>query len=228
MTKSLILQVDNLTKTFRQGKNTICVLDNISLSVKKGEVIALVGPSGCGKTTLLQNLGLLDKPDHGQIIINNIDYNDKSDSIRTRCRLENLGFIYQAYNLLSDFTALENCMMPLLIANISKKIARVQAEEILTTLGLEHRFNHYPSQLSGGEQQRVAIARSLIHKPSLVLADEPTGNLDQENAKKVINLLIETSRKMHTSLIIVTHNLEIVKNVDRILTINSARIISKK
>jgi lipoprotein-releasing system ATP-binding protein len=228
MTKSVILKVENLTKTFRQGKNNICVLDNISLSVKKGEVIALVGPSGCGKTTLLQILGLLDRPDHGQIMIKNVDYNNKSDNIKTRCRLENLGFIYQAYNLLSDFTALENCMMPLLIANISKKIARAQATEILSVLGLENRLNHYPSQLSGGEQQRVAIARSLIHKPSLVLADEPTGNLDQENAKKVINLLIETSRKMQTSLIIVTHNLEIVKNVDRILTINNGKIISKK
>ncbi|MBP9791814.1 MAG: ABC transporter ATP-binding protein [Rickettsiales bacterium] len=228
MTKSVILKVDNLTKTFKQGKINICVLEDISLSVKKGEVIALVGPSGCGKTTLLQILGLLDRPDHGQIIINNINYNDKSDSIKTKCRLENLGFIYQAYNLLSDFTAIENCMMPLLIANISRKTAKAQATEILSILGLEQRVNHYPSQLSGGEQQRVAIARSLIHKPSLVLADEPTGNLDQENAKKVINLLIETSRKMQTSLIIVTHNLEIVKNVDRILTINNAKIISKK
>jgi lipoprotein-releasing system ATP-binding protein len=229
MTESgTILEIKNLTKTFAQGKNQICVLDNISLSLKKGEVLALVGPSGCGKTTLLQILGLLDKPDHGKIIIDNIDYRDKSDQDKTTCRLQNLGFIYQAYNLLSDFTALENCMMPLLISKNSRKFASSQAITLLSELGLEDRLNHYPSQLSGGEQQRVAIARSLIHQPKLILADEPTGNLDHDNAQKVMNLLIASVRQMQTSLVIVTHNLELVKNVDKIVTINNAKILLKK
>ena len=228
MTKAVTLKTEKLCKSFTQGKNKIKVLNDISLSIKKGEVIALVGPSGCGKTTLLQLLGLLDKADSGKIIINDIDYSKKSDAAKTTCRLNKLGFVYQAHNLLSDFTALENCIMPLLIANTPKKTAIAQATELLSSLGLKNRINHYPSQLSGGEQQRVAIARSLIHKPELILADEPTGNLDHDNAKKVMDLLIQAVRQMQNSLVIVTHNLEIVKNADKILTINNAKIINKK
>ena len=227
MTTNIILQVEKLNKSFQQGKNTINVLKDISLSIKMGEIIALVGPSGCGKTTLLQLLGLLDKPNSGKIIINGTDYNKKNSSAKTKCRLNNIGFIYQSYNLLSDFTALENCMMPLLIAKHSKQEATVKATELLSSLGLENRLSHYPSQLSGGEQQRVAIARSLIHKPDVILADEPTGNLDRDNAKKVIEILIQAVRQMKNSLVIVTHNLEIVKNVDKILTINNAKILTK-
>lgn len=228
MTKAVTLKVEKLCKSFTQGKNKIKVLNDISLSIKKGEVIALVGPSGCGKTTLLQLLGLLDKADSGKLIINDTDYSNKSDADKTTCRLNKLGFVYQAHNLLSDFTALENCIMPLLIANTAKKTAITQAIELLSSLGLKNRINHYPSQLSGGEQQRVAIARSLIHKPELILADEPTGNLDHDNAKKVMDLLIQAVRQMQNSLVIVTHNLEIVKNADKILTINNAKIINTK
>ena len=228
MTKSAILKVEKLNKSFKQGKNKIKVLNDISLSIKKGEIIALVGPSGCGKTTLLQLLGLLDKADSGKVVINGTDYSNKSDTAKTTCRLNNLGFIYQAHNLLSDFTALENCMMPLLIANIPKRTAAKQVTILLSSLGLKNRLNHYPSQLSGGEQQRVAIARSLIHKPDLILADEPTGNLDHDNAKKVMDLIIKAVRQMQNSLIIVTHNLEIVKHADKILTINNAKITNKK
>lgn len=228
MTKAVTLKTEKLCKSFTQGKNKIKVLNDISLSIKKGEVIALVGASGCGKTTLLQLLGLLDKANSGKIIINDVDYSNKSDAAKTTCRLNKLGFVYQAHNLLSDFTALENCIMPLLIANTAKKTAITQAIELLSSLGLKNRINHYPSQLSGGEQQRVAIARSLIHKPELILADEPTGNLDHDNAKKVMDLLIQAVRQMQNSLVIVTHNLEIVKNADKILTINNAKIINKK
>lgn len=228
MTNTTILKVETLCKSFKQGKKNIKVLNDVSLSIKNSEVIALVGPSGCGKTTLLQLLGLLDKADSGNIIISGTDYSNKSDALKTTCRLHKLGFVYQAHNLLSDFTALENCIMPLLIAKQSKKTAITQATSLLSSLGLKNRLDHYPSQLSGGEQQRVAIARSLIHKPDLILADEPTGNLDHNNAKKVMDILIKAVRQMQKSLVIVTHNLEIVKNVDKILTINNAKIINKK
>jgi lipoprotein-releasing system ATP-binding protein len=222
------LQVEKLNKSFKQGKNTIHVLKNISLSVKKGEIMALVGPSGCGKTTLLQLLGLLDKPDSGHIIINGTDYNTQDNTLKTNCRLNHIGFIYQSYNLLNDFTALENCIMPLLIAKHSRKEASLKAIELLSSLGLKNRIQHLPSQLSGGEQQRVAIARSIIHQPDLILADEPTGNLDHDNAKKVMDILIRAVRQMQKSLVIVTHNLDIVKDVDKIMTISNAHITTKK
>ena len=226
--KDLILKVTGISKYFKQGDNIINILDDASLTVYENEVVALVGPSGCGKTTFLQIIGLLDEPTKGEIIIDGQDLSKKSDSYRTDYRKNHIGFVYQSHNLLGDFTAFDNVMMPLLLkggGNKSKRDALVF--EMLSKLGLENRRNNLPSQLSGGEQQRVAIGRSLIHDPLVVLADEPTGNLDSENAKKVISLLLSTVKKHKKSLVIVTHNLDIAKKADRIITIEKGKIVEK-
>ncbi len=220
-----ILKAEKLVKSFKQGSNKITILNEADFSLRENEVVALIGPSGCGKTTFLQILGLLDVPDKGKIIINGKNYsNTIFDYTKTICRRHNIGFIYQSYNLLHDFTALENTMFPLRVQNISKKKAKEKALYLLKELGLENRIHHLPTQLSGGEQQRVAIARSIIHEPLIVLADEPTGNLDYENSVKVIDVLIKSVRRLKKSLIMVTHNIEIAKKSDRIMTIENGKL----
>lgn len=219
------LQAVKISKYFKQPHSTITILDEADFQIFPNEVIAVVGPSGCGKTTFLQILGLLDKPDSGEIFINDINYSKGGDNKRTACRKNNIGFIYQAYNLLSNFTALENVMLPLLLQNASKKEAKAKAIVLLEKLGLENRISHFPAQLSGGEQQRVAIARSVIHEPTIILADEPTGNLDKENSIKTINLLINLVKSLQKSLVIVTHNQDISSKADKIVTIDNGKII---
>lgn len=224
-----VLQAKELSKSFKQGSNKITILDNADFNLKSNEVVALVGPSGCGKTTFLQMLGLLDIPNEGHIIIKDINYTKLIfDYKKTICRRSNIGFIYQAYNLLSDFTALENTMLPLRIQNISKYEAKEKATKLLGDLGLKSRIDHLPTQLSGGEQQRVAIARSIIHEPSIVLADEPTGNLDHDNSIKIIGMLIKSIKKLKKSLVMVTHNMEIAKKADRIMTIVDGKLVKYK
>jgi len=213
------LTLQNINKSFWQGQRQIHVIKNANLSLRKGESVALVGPSGAGKTTFLQIAGLLDSPDSGQIFINNIDVGKADDQARTHLRKNNIGFIYQFHHLLPEFSALENVAMPLLINNIAKKSAFLQAEEILIEIGLQDRLKHHPSQLSGGQQQRVAVARAIIGKPSILLADEPTGNLDSESADNVFNLIIKFSKKYQISSMIVTHNLELAKKMDKIVSI---------
>lgn len=220
-----VLVVENLYKSFKQGDNVICVLDGASFSLKHGEVVALVGSSGCGKTTFLHLVGLLDESDSGTIRINGNEYSAASDYARTTCRQKHLGFVYQSHNLLSDFTALENVALPLRLGGTGKKEAYVQAEQLLVTLQLKDRLHHFPAQLSGGEQQRVAIARSLVHNPSIILADEPTGNLDSKNSQIVLELLIETVRDLGKSLVIVTHNQSIASKADRVVTIKQGKLI---
>jgi ABC-type lipoprotein export system ATPase subunit len=225
----LVLQVKGLSKSFKQGRNKITILDNADFELKTNEVVALVGPSGCGKTTFLQMLGLLDVPDKGSIIIKDINYSKVIfDYKKTICRRYNIGFIYQAYNLLNDFTVLENTMLPLRVQSVSKSQAKKKALALLKELGLEERVSHLPAQLSGGEQQRAAVARSIIHEPSIILADEPTGNLDHDNSIKVINILIELVKKLKKSLFMVTHNMEIVKKADRIMTIDNGKLVKYK
>ena len=214
---SLILQTIN--KSFWQDQCQINVIKNADLTLKKGESIAIVGPSGAVKTTFLQIAGLLDNPDSGQIFIDGIDVSKADDQTRTNVRKNNIGFIYQFHHLLPEFSALENVAMPLLIRNINKKSALSQAEEILIEIGLQDRLKHYPPQLSGGQQQRVAVARAIIGKPSILLADEPTGNLDSESANNVLNLILEFSKKYHISSLIVTHNSELAQKLDKIVLI---------
>jgi lipoprotein-releasing system ATP-binding protein len=213
------LNLKDINKSFWQGKQEISVIKNANLAIKKGESIALVGPSGAGKTTFLQIAGLLDNPDSGQILIGGVDATNADDATRTNLRKNHIGFIYQFHHLLPEFSALENVAMPLLIRGVEKKSALSQAQEILAEIGLQDRLKHLPSQLSGGQQQRVAVARAIIGKPSVLLADEPTGNLDSESADNVFNLIIKFSKQYQISSLIVTHNLELANKMDRVVSI---------
>ena len=228
MNKKTLLKAKSLNKSFKQGTNIIQVLDNTDFELLENEVIAVIGPSGCGKTTFLHIIGLLDLPDSGEIIMNKKNFVKSSDKQRTIFRKNNIGFIYQSHNLLNDFTALENVMLPLRLHNVPIKEAKKIAENLLKKLNLKDRANHFPSQLSGGEQQRVAIARSLAPNPQIILADEPTGNLDQENAKKVLKLLLTTIRNLKKSMVIVTHNTDVAKLADRMITIKNGNITAIK
>ena len=226
MTKKTILECKNLHKSYVQGKNKIHILDDANLNIYEDEFIALVGPSGSGKTTLLQILGLLDKPDTGHLMLEGFDYSKRSDRARTMARKSKIGFVYQNYNLLSDFTAIENVMFPLLLNGAKKSTAHKQASALLGSFGLNARLNHLPAELSGGEQQRVAIARSFIHDPLIILADEPTGNLDEENAKKILEILVSKVREFNKTLFVVTHNLNVAKLADRRIQIKHGKIIN--
>ncbi|MFT6332147.1 MAG: lipoprotein-releasing system ATP-binding protein [Lentimonas sp.] len=218
------LILNNINKSFSSGKQKIYVIKNVNFTIKKGEAIALVGPSGAGKTTLLQIAGLLDSPDSGQILINNIDASKADDLTRTNLRKDHIGFIYQSHNLLPEFSALENVAMPLLIQGKNKEEAKKLAQDILTKVGLQDRLDHLPSQLSGGQQQRTSVARAIVTKPSILLADEPTGNLDSENAKNVFDLIIKLVEEYQISALIVTHNLELAKKLDRQILIKDGKI----
>ncbi len=220
------LVLKNINKSFWQDKNQIDVIKNANLEIKKGESVALVGPSGAGKTTFLQSAGLLDNPNSGEILIGDVDAGKADDWARTNLRKNHIGFIYQFHHLLPEFSALENVALPLLIRNVEKKSAFLQAEEILAEIGLKDRLKHLPSQLSGGQQQRVAVARAIIGKPSVLLADEPTGNLDSESADNVFNLIIKFSKQYQISSLIVTHNLELAKKMDRLISIKDGILSS--
>jgi lipoprotein-releasing system ATP-binding protein len=219
-----IVVIENLSKSYRQPSGLTIILDRANFQLAQGEVISLVGPSGSGKTTLLQIIGLIDNPTSGSLQIAGVNCAKLKEDKLTLLRREKIGYIYQAHHLLPEFSAIENVMMPLLIQNKSTTIAYQSALSILTDLGLAKRINNIPSELSGGEQQRVAIARALVHKPMLLLADEPTGNLDHKNADLVMDLILSQVRKLGVSAIIVTHNLEIAKKTDRILTIKDQKI----
>jgi len=215
----VILKCENLNKTYHDGTATIDVLKGINFSIKRGDRIAIVGPSGSGKSTLLHLLGGLDKPSAGTIFLNDVDWQTLSEKKRCQLRNGHLGFIYQFHHLLPEFSAVENVAMPLLLADKSVAYAEEKAKSILEKVGLSQRETHKPSQLSGGERQRVAIARALVHQPHCVLADEPTGNLDNATAAKVFDMMLALNQQLNTSLVIVTHDRELASRMDRILTI---------
>jgi lipoprotein-releasing system ATP-binding protein len=221
-----VLELNNITKSFIQANQKVEVIKSANFTIKKGEIVALIGPSGSGKTTILQIAGLLDVPDFGNVIINETDVSKANDQIRTEIRKNHLGFIYQAHHLFAEFSALENVALPLLIQGKDKKESLIKAENILKEVGLEDRLNHKPSQLSGGQQQRVALARALVTKPSLILADEPTGNLDLEISIKVFEMLQNLVKSYDIGCLIVTHNLDLARKADKILTIKNG-IISR-
>ncbi len=220
MSKSPVLRMRGITRTYRQGGNTLKILNKADLDLMPGETAALLGPSGCGKSTLLHIAGLLDRPDSGTISINRKRVSDKNDRIRTQTRRESVGFVYQYHHLLPELSALENVMLPLRINGERKQ----GAVDLLSRLGLEDRLHHRPGQLSGGEQQRVAIARALVHRPKLILADEPTGNLDPQTADNVLKLLLELVEVQQATLLIVTHDNRIAKKTDHILTLKDGKI----
>ena len=220
-----ILELKNIHKNFRLGEDDIEVLNGIEISIQQGETFAIVGPSGSGKTTLLQIIGLLDSPTSGELYVRGKSPEDLNDKSKSRLRNEFFGFIYQFHHLLNEFTALENTMMPLLIREQTIKEARTKAQDLLIRIGLEHRINHKPHELSGGECQRVAVARALVTSPSLILADEPTGNLDPETADRVFDSFLDLNRSLNTSLIMVTHNQELAKRMDKVYELNFGKLI---
>jgi lipoprotein-releasing system ATP-binding protein len=224
MSNSLLLQCENLCKTYQEGKMHTDVLRDVSFAMQPGEMMAIVGTSGSGKSTLLHLLGGLDSPTSGEVIFKGQSLNCMSSSAKSELRNRELGFIYQFHHLLPDFTALENVAMPLLIGK--KKSAEVQerALAMLEAVGLQHRSNHRPSELSGGERQRVAIARALVNNPSLVLADEPTGNLDQRNADSIFELLGELNVRQGTAFLVVTHDLQLANRLTRQLEMRDGKL----
>ncbi len=224
--KNNLIELVNIHRAFWQGGERLNILNGVDLSVKPGETISLVGPSGSGKSTLLHIAGLLEKPDDGEIHILNKNVSSLSDKKLTQIRNQQLGFIYQYHYLLSEFSALENIMLPQLIAGKKRGIAREKAIMLLSSLNLGDRVYHRPYQLSGGEQQRVAIGRALANDPQIILADEPTGNLDFENAEAVFSMLLKQSRQAGVAAIIATHNLELAKKLDRIFLIENGSLLS--
>ncbi len=222
---SPILELREVVRSFEQGVGMLRILRGASLKVYPGEIIALIGPSGAGKSTLLHIAGLLEAPDAGLVILGGRDCVDLSDRERTRMRRAELGFVYQAHNLLPEFNALENVALPELIAGESKHDANAEAERLLNVLGLGERLTHRPAELSGGEQQRVAIARALANHPRVLLADEPTGNLDPKTARLVFDELIDLVRTENLAAIIATHNLDLAARMDRVLVLHEGKLV---
>lgn len=210
-----LLEVNNICKTYGSGETAVHALKKVSFSVPKGEYVAIVGESGSGKSTLLNMIGALDTPTSGKVVIGGKEIFSMNDNRLTVFRRRNIGFIFQAFNLIPELTVEQNIIFPVLLDY--QKPDRKYLEELLTVLNLKERRNHLPSQLSGGQQQRVAIGRALITRPSLILADEPTGNLDTQNSSEVIALLKEASRKYEQTIIMITHNRSIAQSADRIL-----------
>ncbi|MEY3704011.1 MAG: hypothetical protein RLZZ561_1631 [Pseudomonadota bacterium] len=219
-----ILDVRGLQRSFSQGGETIQVLRGVDLSIAPGEIVALLGPSGSGKSTLLQAVGLLEGGFEGSIRILGEEVAALDNEGRTRVRRDSLGFVYQFHHLLPDFSALENVMLPQLVINRSEDEARARAEKLLAALGLEHRLTHRPSQLSGGEQQRVAVARALANRPKLVLADEPTGNLDEATADNVLTQFLDLVRGQGAAALVATHNERLAKRMDRLVRLHDGQL----
>jgi len=226
MTEPATLSCEHVSKHFEEAGNRLVVLKDVNLVVERGETLAIVGASGSGKTTLLQILGGLDLPSGGTVSINGQSFADLSDGARGTLRNRALGFIYQFHHLLPEFTALENVAMPLLVRRRPVAEAAREARELLERVGLGARLTHRPAQLSGGERQRAAVARALVTRPQLVLADEPTGNLDGANARGVLELMLELNRELGTSLMIVTHAPEIAARMQRVLVLEDGRLSS--
>lgn len=219
------LRLIGIQQSYDQGGRALEILKDVSIDLIAGELVALLGPSGAGKSTLLHIAGLLEAPSSGGIEIAGVPCLQLRDKERTRLRRDAIGFIYQFHHLLPEFTALENVIMPQLIAGTSKKAAKARAEDLLEAMGLGERLTHRPGQLSGGEQQRVAIARALANKPQIILADEPTGNLDPNTAELVFNQLLDLAKREGVAGLIATHNRELARNVDKTFTLEDGGLI---
>ena len=218
------LRLDRVTRMFKEGEGTLEVFRDVTLAVQPGELVALVGPSGAGKSSLLHIAGLLEAPSSGEVLIGNQSASALPDSERTRLRRDTIGFIYQAHHLLPEFDALENVILPQRIAGKSRKTAEAEAKRLLVALGLGERLEHRPSQLSGGEQQRVAIARALANHPKILLADEPTGNLDPRTSGGVFDALLALVRNEGVAALVATHNYELAGRMDRTLVLDQGKL----
>ena len=224
---SEMLMLDDLEKTYNRGKpGEVQVLRGASLSLKRGEVVALVAPSGAGKSTLLHIAGLLDSPDRGRVVLDDMDMTRLNDDMRTGARRGQIGFIYQFHHLLPEFSALENIIIPQLAAGVAKGVAEARAMGLLERVGVAARAAHRPAALSGGEQQRVAFCRALANGPKVLLADEPTGNLDPETSDQVFAVLMEVVRETGLSALIATHNLALAARMDRVVRLEAGRVVA--
>jgi putative ABC transport system ATP-binding protein len=222
MSETSVLRVEHLTKTYRSGERTLTVLRDVSLSVQDGSRCAIVGPSGSGKTTLLGLCAGLDRPTSGSVALNGVALNDLNEDELAQIRNQHVGFVFQTFQLIPTLTAVENVVVPIELRGESG--VRRQAIDLLNQVGLGNRLDHYPAQLSGGEQQRVSLARAFINQPKILFADEPTGNLDGETAEKISDLLFELNEATGTTLVLVTHNLELAQRTQRIISLKSGSI----
>ena len=222
------LRLERLERGYTQGNRRIDVLKGASASFFPGETVALLGPSGAGKSTLLHIAGLLERPDKGAVIINGVECGKLSDSEQTRMRRMEVGFVYQFHHLLPEFSALENVVLPQLILGLTREKAEERGRELLKSLGLDERWDHRPAELSGGEQQRVAIARAVANNPKVLLADEPTGNLDPPTAERVFEQLLSLVRRSGVAAVIATHNLDLAARMDRILRLSDGLLIEEE
>ncbi|MDE7547442.1 ABC transporter ATP-binding protein [Acetobacter fabarum] len=228
MNDTAVLRLKGVQKTYRSGEHDVLpILQGADFTLNMGEIVALVAPSGTGKSTLLHLAGLLDTPDAGDIIICGQSTSAMADAGRTALRRDEIGFVYQFHHLLGEFTARENVVLPQMIAGVPRRAARQEAERLLDVFGLGHRVDHLPGKLSGGEQQRVAIARALANTPSLLLADEPTGNLDVHTADAVFTELLEAVRKRGLAALVATHNEELLPRMDRVVTLRDGKLVTR-
>jgi lipoprotein-releasing system ATP-binding protein len=220
-----LLRLENVTRRFKEGEGQLEVFSGLNMTLRPGEIVALVGPSGAGKSSLLHMAGLLEAPTSGEIYVEGVAASRLSDGERTRIRRDTIGFVYQAHHLLPEFDALENVVLPQMIGGKAKAAAAAEATRLLTVLGLGARLTHRPSQLSGGEQQRVAIARALANRPKILLADEPTGNLDPRTSGGVFDSLIAITREQGLAALIATHNFELAARMDRALLLHQGKLV---
>ena len=221
-----MIKLDNIKKVFRTDDVETWALQNVSLEVKEGEFVAIMGPSGCGKSTLLNILGLIDNPTEGTYLLNGTDVSRMQENERTELRKGTIGFVFQSFNLIEELNVMENIELPLLYMGISRSERRRRVQEIMERVGIAHRAKHFPCQLSGGQQQRVAIARAVIPSPKIILADEPTGNLDSHNGREVMDLLAELHRE-GTTIIMVTHSQHDANYADRIVNLFDGEVVSQ-
>lgn len=223
-----MLEAKNIHKSYNAGKKVVEVLKGFDLSIKRGELVAVIGPSGAGKSTLLNILGGLDTPTQGSVFLKGEDLYSLGDRAIGRLRNKNIGFVFQFYHLLGEFTVLENVLMPVLIGNDrgDESAGRKSALELLAMVGLKNRIDHFPSELSGGEQQRVAIVRSLINSPEVLLCDEPTGNLDSESGKEILSLIRRVNKENSMTVVLVTHNLELANSADRVCRLKDGKLVN--
>lgn len=223
-----VLRLTNLSRRYQSGESELVVLDGVNLDIASGEIVGLIGPSGSGKSSLLHAAGMLERPSDGQVLVEGQDGWALTDEHRTGIRRNRIGFVYQFHHLLPEFDAVHNVALPALIAGRPRRESLAEAERLLGVMGLQHRTHHQPAQLSGGEQQRVAIARAMINKPALILADEPTGNLDPDTSTVVFAALSDLVRKEGAAALIATHNLELAKYMDRVMSVDHGHLVQRQ